>query len=64
MADVCDQTDERDELLHESNIKNAGSSYQERTVNDCMKCGETNDRKNLGYATCRSCFEEVSNNNG
>ena len=56
MADVADLAQEREERGHAADIErskaNAANMLGERI---CRKCGELNDRYELGYAVCSDC---------
>ncbi len=56
MADVADLAQEREERNRTTDLErsraNARSMKGERV---CRKCGELNDRYELGYAVCSDC---------
>lgn len=56
--DAADVAEEREELIRQKGIEHARTArYDLKGADDCLKCGEPNDRCHEGYATCTDCVE-------
>lgn len=62
MADIADIADIQNSKLLDIDIQNSlVSSNTRKGPNDCLTCGDWNDRADSGYATCNDCFDSINN---
>ncbi len=59
MSDDADTAYEQNAIHEQANLANSGNSYKSKTVNTCLHCGMSNDRRFEGYATCQDCSQMV-----